>query len=199
MTKPLKIVGETREQLDGVRGGPRNQVVLQTRSDMVAVANARRDSPSRAPQLCRPRPVQLSVWVSDLDDSRTAVRGSGSRAGPSTEMHSCCITGGWLTAGPRHCRVLFRSLTCRSTGSRHDRSLISFGRECDYMRLEHCTLGGNGLRLPHGLGTVPKACRPQITPAPHAHTQGHSAGMRKAQCKHHPIWTHRDVHATGQQ
>ena len=47
------------------------------------------------------------------------------------------------------CRVSFENVVLRAVANTGDRSIVSFGPACDYIRLEDCELGGfSGLILP---------------------------------------------------
>lgn len=45
-------------------------------------------------------------------------------------------------------RVLLQNLSCRNDAAAPSCTIIGVGHGCDYMRLEHCDLAGDGIRIP---------------------------------------------------
>ena len=52
-----------------------------------------------------------------------------------------------------HCRAAFAHITFRTLTHSNSRSIVGFGPDCDYIRLEGCELAGhNGLLCPFSKG-----------------------------------------------
>lgn len=57
------------------------------------------------------------------------------------------------------CRTCLESITFRTGSSCNNRSIVAYGPECDYIRLDGCELGGNnGLLLPLNKGVSMPVC-----------------------------------------